>query len=190
MSTDSLAGEVKRHSTWAIVMGVVIAALGLLLIAYPFAVAAITTVLLGWVLVLVGIAQFIFALHSHTAGRFFLRIVSGLLFGICGLVLALFPFEGMTALTAILGVLLIVHAAVISIFAFQVRPSEGWGWFLVDGVASLFLGIMVLANWPSSSMWAIGTLIGIAVLMSGITRIMVAGRIRSGAAAVHRARHA
>jgi uncharacterized membrane protein HdeD (DUF308 family) len=41
------------------------------------------------------------------------------------------------------------------------------------------MAILILARWPSSSVWAIGTLVGVAVLMGGISRIMIASRIRS-----------
>lgn len=186
MSDETLAGEVKKRSSWTMFMGVLIAGLGLLLIAYPFAAAAITTVLLGWVMILVGIAEVFFALHSHTVGKFFLKLLYAILFGICGLVLAFFPIAGVAALTGVLGTFLIIEAIVLIVTAFQTRPIEGWGWFLADGVASLLLGLLILARWPSSSAWAIGTLIGLAVLVSGITRIMIAGRIRSGAVAVQR----
>ena len=183
MATESLAGEVKRHSTWTIVMGVVIVLLGMLLVAHPFAAALTMTVVLGWVLALVGIAQFVFALHSGSAGKFFLKALSALLFVIAGLSLAYFPTTGLATLTAMLGVFLLIEAGVLIVTAFHMRPLKGWGWFLFDGLASLALGIMILAHWPSSSVWAIGTLIGFAVLMSGFTRIMIASRIRSGAAA-------
>ena len=186
MTEETLSGEVKKRSTWTMFMGFLIAAFGLLLIAYPFAAATITTVLLGWVLIFVSIAQVVFALHSHTVGKFFLKILSALIFGICGLILAFFPIEGVAALTGVLGTFLVAQAIVLFVIAFQVKPLEGWGWFLADGLGSLVLGLLILAKWPSSSVWAIGTLVGIAVLISGITRIMIAGRIRSGAAAVQR----
>jgi uncharacterized membrane protein HdeD (DUF308 family) len=64
------------------------------------------------------------------------------------------------------------------------RPADGWGWFLVDGVVTLLLGILILERWPSSSLWAIGTLVGVAVLMGGISRIMLAGKIRKTAVTV------
>ena len=73
MSPQSLTDEVKKRSAWSVFMGVVTAALGVFLIAYPLATATVTTLLLGWVLIFVGIAQFVFALHSQTAGKFFGR---------------------------------------------------------------------------------------------------------------------
>jgi uncharacterized membrane protein HdeD (DUF308 family) len=187
MSTPSLIQEVKKRSRWSIFMGVLSAVLGLFLIAYPLATATITTVLLGWTLIFVGMAQFVFALHSQTPGNFFLKILAGALYGVTGIALAFAPLAGVEALTALLGTMLLVQAGLATATAFQIRPLEGWGWFLFDAVTSFFLGILVLAKWPSSSVWAIGTLVGAAVLMGGISRTVVASKIRSGAGKVDRA---
>jgi uncharacterized membrane protein HdeD (DUF308 family) len=187
MSVQTLTQDVKKRSGWSIFMGVLSAALGVFLIAYPLATATLTTVLLAWTLVLVGIAQIVFALHSQTPGNFFLKLLSGLLYGITGLVLAIAPLDGVAALTAVLGGLLVVQAGLATATAFQIRPAQGWGWYLFDAVASLALGILIIYQWPSSSLWAIGTLVGVAVLMGGISRIAVAAKIRSGAGSVERA---
>ena len=167
-------------------MGVITAALGIFLIAYPLATATIATVLLGWVLIFVAIAQFVFALHSQTVGNFFLKILLGVIYGICGIALAFFPIAGVAVLTGLLGTLLVVYAGIAAVTAFQLRPATGWGWFLFDGAISLLIGVLILARWPSSSFWAIGTLVGVAVLIGGISRIMIAGRIRSGISEIYR----
>jgi uncharacterized membrane protein HdeD (DUF308 family) len=186
MPEQNLTGDIKKRATWSVIMGVLTAVLGLFLIAYPLAAATITTILLGWVLIFVGIAQFVFALHSQSVGNFFLKVLLGVISGIVGIVLAFFPFQGVAALTVFLGSLLLVYGAVAIVTAFQLRPAEGWGWFLFDGIATLLVGILILAHWPSSSVWAIGTLIGVAVLMGGISRIMIAAKIRSGVSASER----
>jgi uncharacterized membrane protein HdeD (DUF308 family) len=82
MPAQSLTGQVKNRPGWSIFMGVVTAALGALLIVYPLAAAAITTVLLGWTLIFVGLAQFVFALHSQTVGNFFLKVFQCVIYGI------------------------------------------------------------------------------------------------------------
>ena len=186
MTSQNLIQETKKRSAWSIFMGVLTAALGVFLIIYPFATATITIVLVGWVLILVGIAQFVFALHSQTVGKFFLKLFSSALYGITGILLAFLPIEGVEALTGLLGTLLLVQAGLLTVTAFQVRPLEGWGWFLFDAAASLFIGVFILAKWPSSSVWAIGTLVGAAVLVGGVSRIMIALKIRSGAGNVDR----
>ena len=187
MPLPYLIQDVKKRSGWNVFMGVLTAALGVFLILYPLATATITTVLLGWVLIFVGIAQFIFALHSQTVGNFFLKVLFCALYGITGVALAFFPFEGVAALTGLLGTLLLVQAGLLTGTAFQVKPLDGWGWFLADAIASFGMGILILAKWPSSSAWAIGTLVGVAVLMGGISRIVIASKIRSGASSVERA---
>jgi uncharacterized membrane protein HdeD (DUF308 family) len=184
MSTPRLIQETKKRSGWSIFMGVLSAILGLFLIAYPLATATITTVLLAWTLIFVGIAQFVFAIHSQTPGNFFLKLLSGAVYGIAGCALAFAPLEGVEALTALLGTLLLVQAGLATVTAFQIRPVKGWGWFLFDAAASFALGVLIIVKWPSSSLWAIGTLVGVAVLMGGISRIVVAAKIRSGASSV------
>lgn len=187
MSAQNLTEEVKKRSAWSIFMGVLTAALGAFLIVYPLATATVTTVLLGWVLIFVGIAQFVFALHSQTVGNFFLKVLLGVLSVIAGVALAFFPIEGVEVLTGLLGTLLLVQAGLATVTAFQVRPVEGWGWFLFDAAVSFFMGILILVRWPSSSIWAIGTLVGVAALMGGISKIMIGAKIRTGAGTVERA---
>jgi uncharacterized membrane protein HdeD (DUF308 family) len=41
-------------------------------------------------------------------------------------------------------------------------------------IVTIVLGIMIFMSWPVSSVWAIGTLIGISILFSGITRLSYA----------------
>ena len=106
-------------------MGVLTALLGVFLIAYPLATATIATLLFGWVLIFVGIAQFVFALHSQTIGRFFLKVLLGVLYAIAGVVLVFFPIAGVAVLTVVLGSLLLVYGGVVAAVAFQLRPVEG-----------------------------------------------------------------
>ena len=181
MNTHDVTDEVKKHAGWGIFMGVLTAAVGAFLIIYPLATATLTTMVLGWSLVIVAIAQFVFALHSTSAGSFFLKVALSLLYGITGLALAFFPLLGVAALTGFLGGLLLLQAGLQTAAAFQLRPVKGWGWVLFDALTSLLLGILILAGWPTSSIWAIGTLVGVSVFMGGITRIVIASKIRSGA---------
>ena len=178
MSTQSVTADLKKRSTWSILMGVLTAIFGLFLIIYPMATATVATLLLGWVLIFVAIAQIVFAFHSQTVGKFFLKVLLAVIYGIAGVALAFFPIAGVAALTMVLGSLLCAYGVVAIVGAFQIRAVEGWGWFLFDGLVTLLVGILILSRWPSSSLWAIGTLLGVAVLMGGISRIMIAGKIR------------
>jgi len=189
MTTQDLGDDIKKRSGWSIFMGCITAALGLFLVVYPLATGAITTLLVGWTLIFAGIAQFVFALHSQTAGSFFLKVLLSFLYGLSGLSLAFFPPAGLVTLTAVLGIMLLAYAVLVTVTAFQVRPVKGWGWLLVDAAASLLMGILILAGWPSSSGWAIGTLVGVSVFMSGVTRVMISAQIRSSGETLHDLAH-
>ena len=186
MPTESLATDIKSRSAWSILMGALTALLGLFLIAYPMATATIATLLLGWVLIFVAIAQIVFALHSQTVGRFSAKVLLAVLYGLAGVGLVFFPGVGVASLTMMLGKLLLVYAGVEAATAFEMRPVEGWGWFLFDAVVTFLVAMLILAKWPSSSLWAIGTLVGASVMMGGISRIMIASRIRSSISRMER----
>ncbi|HYK80344.1 MAG TPA: DUF308 domain-containing protein, partial [Micropepsaceae bacterium] len=61
---------------------------------------------------------------------------------------------------------------------FKVRSVEGSSWLLLDGIITLFLGGMIYGQWPSSSAWAIGTLVGVSMIISGVTRVMLSLAVR------------
>jgi uncharacterized membrane protein HdeD (DUF308 family) len=43
----------------------------------------------------------------------------------------------------------------------------------MDGIITLILGLLVWRQWPSSSLWVIGTLVGISMIFTGTTRLMI-----------------
>lgn len=184
MTTTTITDDISKRATWSIVMGVLTAAIGVVMIIYPMAAATVTTIFVGWSLFFVGVAQLIFAFQSIGAGHFPLKLLTSLLYGITGLALVFFPISGVAALTIVVGSVFIVQAALLIATALQLRPIAGWGWFLADGFADAAIAILILAGWPSSSYWAIGTLVGVSVLMTGISRVIIASKIKSGVGVV------
>jgi len=61
----------------------------------------------------------------------------------------------------------------------KLRPLPGSGWLLFDGVITLILAVMIWRAWPSSSEWAIGILVGVSMLFSGTSRLMISLAARS-----------
>ena len=56
---------------------------------------------------------------------------------------------------------------------FPNRSAQGSVWILLDGIVSLILGVLVWRQWPSNSLWVIGTLVGVSMIMTGVTRLMI-----------------
>src|SRR5262249_45108810 len=134
---SGLRGDVQSRAGWGIVLGIVTAVLGLLLIAYPLFAATVTTIFIGAILVLAGILDVVQALHVHTVGAFFARLLVGVVYGFVGVVLLLYPLRGVAVLTVVLGVMLLFGAGSTAALAFQVKPRSGWGWLLFDAAVSV-----------------------------------------------------
>jgi len=77
----------------------------------------------------------------------------------------------MITLTAVLAFYIVVSGIFELVVFARLRRLRGAIWFLVDGVVSLVLAGLIFFQWPWSSLWFIGTLVGISLLLSGVARI-------------------
>jgi uncharacterized membrane protein HdeD (DUF308 family) len=175
-----LASEIKSHAGWSVFAGVLIIALGVFLVAYPFLTAAATVLTLGMILLAAGVVEFILALRFQSAGDFFLKLFSAIIYGITGFLLITHPVIGVAVLTLFVGSMFLVQGVILAVLGFKAEKGSR-GWLLVDAAVTLVLSFLILGQWPVSSVWAIGTLVGIAVIMRGITRIATSLAIRRAA---------
>jgi len=105
-----------------------------------------------------------------------------IVYGAAGLMLLFRPLAGLAWLTLVLATFLLIEAVLEFILYFNIRGRVNAGWVLVDAFITLLLGILIWAHWPSSSIWAIGTLIGISLIFSGISRLMLSSAAAKPAA--------
>lgn len=173
MSTTTLSQDISKKAGWSLLMGFLTAAIGVVMIIYPMATATVSTLFFGWALAIAGAAQIVFAFSSDTVGNFFLKLLLGILYGIAGIALVAFPPVGVVTLTWIIGVMLIADAIIEMVLAFSLPAVVNRGWLVASSLASGLLGIMILAEWPGSAVWTIGTMVGVAVLFNGVSRIAI-----------------
>ncbi|PYX11892.1 MAG: hypothetical protein DMG84_22925 [Acidobacteria bacterium] len=93
------------------------------------------------------------------------------------------PGAGVASLTLVLASLFLIEGILNIVLFFQMRSMRGSGWMLGDGIITLLLGLLIYLQWPSSSTWAIGTLVGVSMIISGVTRVMFSLAVRKVAAA-------
>ena len=60
----------------------------------------------------------------------------------------------------------------------RVRPAAGRGWLLLDAIVTFVLALMIWSTWPSSAAWVIGTLVGISMFFSGMSRLVLTLAVR------------
>jgi len=182
--TESIVTGIKRASAWSIVLGVLIIVLGIIAMMAPLATGIVAVSILGWTAIIGGVAQIFYAFRTHTGERTALEVILGLVYSVAGFYIVSHPLAGLLTVTLLLGFLLVGYGLVAVLLAFRMRPSPGWGWVMFDAVVTLFLGFMIMAHWPLNSAWVIGTLFGISILFSGITRLIVSLGVRRMASAV------
>ena len=162
----------KKAIGWAIALSVLMIVAGLLAMIVPPAAGITVTLFVGWLLMFSGVAHFVYAFHRRRVGKIVWEVLIGILYTLAGIYLVLNPVMGLTSLTLALSIYLIMEAVLEFVLSFQLRPLPGWGWILMDGIVTLVLAIMIWSSWPASSLWAIGLLVGISMMFSGIARLM------------------
>jgi len=157
-----------------IMFGVALIVLGAVAVLAPVFAGSAVVIIIGIVLLVSGIGQFIQGLRVESWGDKMIPLVLGAITGLCGLLVIGHPLLGLGFLTLLLAVFFIVEGIWKIVSSFSYRSSSGWGWVLGSGVLSLLLGLLILNQWPVSGMWAVGLLVGIDLLSSGISMIVLA----------------
>ncbi len=175
---EALVDGLKRASGWSIVLAILMIIAGIIAMLEPGLAGVVITYVIAWTAIFNGFAQIIFALRTHGGWHVALEVILGVIYIIAGIFILIHPFGGLLALTLFLASFLLVYGIFALVLAFQMRPLHGWGWVLFDGIVTILLGILIWAHWPFNSDWVVGTLFGISIFISGITRLMVSLAIR------------
>ncbi|HEV3374951.1 MAG TPA: DUF308 domain-containing protein [Candidatus Acidoferrum sp.] len=173
MSATSLGTIVKKSVGWSIGLSVLMIVAGLLAIAVPQAAGIAVNLLVAWLLVFSGVAHLVFAWHTRTTGAMVWELLMGILYIFVGVYLLVHPVAGLASLTLALAIYLFAKGVLELILSFRLRPMPGSGWLLFDGIITLVLAVMIWRTWPSSTEWVVGTLVGVSMLFSGISRLML-----------------
>lgn len=143
--------------------------LGILAIVLPLVVGIAIAILLGILVIFCGIAFLAYAFASRSTGSFLWRLLAGVAYIVGGIYLVFHPGLSLVSLTLLLAVVFLLEA-VFEISAYvSLRTRPGSGWLLLDGIIALFLAVLIWRNWPFSSAWLLGTLVGINLIVNGVT---------------------
>jgi uncharacterized membrane protein HdeD (DUF308 family) len=167
--------DLRNARRWLLGTGILSLLAGLLALAIPAAASVAVAILLGWVLLFGGVVMLAHALRVHAPHRVG-RILHGALTALAGLCLLVFPLTGTFTLTFILAVWFYAMGALMLLVAWMQRGLPGAGMTAFNGILSLALGILLVADLPSSAGWAIGLLVGINLIFWGV-RAIVAERL-------------
>ncbi|GAC21601.1 HdeD family acid-resistance protein [Paraglaciecola arctica] len=147
--------------------GIVLFVVGVLALILPMAAALAIELILGWLILLAGIAQVIHALRSKGSSRFWWEAGIGVLYCLVAFSLLLNPLQGLITLTLLLTILFIAEGIFKVILALQLRPASTWVWLLISGLLSCALGFIILTNLSGNARWVLGMMVGINFVFAG-----------------------
>ena len=173
MNSETTVNEKTTATGWSMVWGVIMFMCGLLAIALPLATSIGIMIVLGWLILLSAVAHLIFIFHSHSIGGAIWKLLLAVFYGFTGFYMVTHPLLGVATATIILAIFLCCEGVVEIAFYFHIRRARHAVWVLFDGIVTLILGYLIWANWPSNSASVLGTLIGISLMFSGISRFML-----------------
>jgi uncharacterized membrane protein HdeD (DUF308 family) len=96
------------------------------------------------------------------------KLLASLLYFVAGFSLISQPISGSIIIALLVGVAIALKGALQIVFAFQMRPHDGWIWMLFSGFASIVLGILIWSQGAIASAAILGLLFGLELLFDGL----------------------
>ncbi|RKE22334.1 HdeD family acid-resistance protein [Streptomyces sp. TLI_171] len=189
-SRDDLPGPFQQLArlAWQAVLagGLISLALGIVVVVWPKQTLWVVGVLFGVYLLVIGVVQLVAAFGTHVATAMrVLAFISGAICVLLGLLCFRSAAQSVLLLALWIGIGWlfrgITHLAAVA--SDPQMPARGWQGFV--GGLSVVAGI-VLMVWPAHSIKALAVLAACGLIVLGVTEIVAALRIRSGAKAYPR----
>ena len=139
---------------------------GVAAILLPFISATLLTLALGGIAFSAGVSQLLRLGQDQPNGKLF-RLLSALLYIGGALFILIDPIEGEISLTLFAGVVVLVEG-IMELAAGASSKAPMAGMVLLDGLLSAGIGLLLVLEWPSDSIWALGTLFGITLFTSAL----------------------
>ncbi len=176
------ADTLRKYRTWFMLYGVLLVILGFLAIAVPYVATLATGILIGWLLVAGGVFGLIAVFSAgKSASGFWWNLFTSIIYLLAGLALLIRPVAGVLTLTILLAAYLLAGGIVKIVMAIGYKSDipKAWGWVLFSGIVDLALAFIIMSGFPGTATWVIGLMVGINLLMMGVSLIVAAYHCRT-----------
>jgi uncharacterized membrane protein HdeD (DUF308 family) len=181
------------HDHWVLFLieGIVLVILGMAAIVIPPIATLAVEILFGWLILISGIVGLVTTFWMRPATGFWWSLVSAIIGMLAGVVLLLWPLNGILSLTFVLIAFFVIEGFASIMFALEHKRelSGRWGWMLTSGVVDLILAGVILAGLPGSAAWALGLLLGFNMIFGGVALIGMALHARQSDGGLMAASH-
>ena len=174
--TVNVRNAVRLHWQFFLAQGVIMAILRFLAVIWPQLSTVAIDVYIGWLFLLSGAVGLVTIFFAPSASTFFWSLFTSALSLFVGILLLWHPVEGAISLTLVLIAFFIAEGIfqITASLSYREAFPDSWGWMLGSGIADLLLAGLIISGWPGTATWALGLIVGVNLISSGIAIIMVA----------------
>jgi uncharacterized membrane protein HdeD (DUF308 family) len=165
--------SIQKHRGLYIFESLIFIILGILAIALPGLFTYSMELLIGWLFLVGGIVQ---GYRTFTTGRtssFIWSMASAIISIVVGFLLLAYPITGIITLTLFIAAFFFVEGIIQLFIGMQMRDIQGWGWMIFSGIISIILAGLIWSEFPGSARWVIGLLVGINLLIFGLSQLFL-----------------
>ncbi|MFC9944952.1 HdeD family acid-resistance protein [Streptomyces pratensis] len=153
-------------------LGVLLVVAGLVGLVYTGVATLTSMILFGWLLLVGGLVGLVHAVQARGTSYFWLGVVVAALNIAAGVVVIKNPVGTAEALT-MFAALLFLTGGVFRLVGSVVVRGPQFGWTLLQGAFGLLLGVLVLVDWPHSTLYVLGCFFSLALLFDGLGLIAI-----------------
>ena len=173
------------HAIWGLLLaeGIVMIVFGIVAVSLPPIAGLAAAILLGWLLIASGLFGLLTTLMNRRAPGFWWSLLSSLVTAVLGVMLFSWPMGGVLSLSLALAGFLVLDGLLSIAMAMDHRRhlTPKWTWLLINGAIDLAFAGVILFWLPQSAVWALGLIVGIDMLIGGVTLVAVALDVRHNA---------
>lgn len=175
----SFSSLAKQVWYWPVIRGVAAILFGIVALVAPITTAIALAVVIGIFAVVDGVVEIVDGLPHRQYGGAGLRIATGVVTLVFGVVVLAWPDKTTTVLIYLVAIWAILVGIFQFVVSFMLRSVQGsgWGWGVFVGLLTFLFGVLVIAQ-PSAGLTTIIWLIGIYALIIGILLVGLGIQIR------------
>jgi uncharacterized membrane protein HdeD (DUF308 family) len=190
MSTDSAlpdpVQEVRSVTLMSVVLGVLLIVAGVLGLIFVWVATLTTAILFAWLLLAGGVFALVDAWQRRGHDGFWTSAVTGTLNLVAGALILWKPAASILALTMLVAVFLLV-GGILRLAAAAAGRVPGPGWVALHGIIDIVLAVLIIATLPMSSLYVLGTLLSVSLLVDGIALAVLGTAAHRGLGVLGRA---
>ncbi len=168
---------------WVVALGVFFLLAGFIALTDEFAATVVSVFVTGVSLIVAGIVEVVTGIQVRPWSRALVWVLVGVGLVIAGTVILRDPALAAAGLTLALGLCLLISGVFRLILALQLKDATLWPMVALAGLLSAIVGGLILSQWPVSSLYIIGLLLGVNLIFAGASWLALGLTLRKSASA-------